>query len=419
MDTIVLGRFIFFTFYHLTPVLLIVVILALLRGKFRSNSRAFALGALLCALGTLKVFGHFTKDTLLPIYLYSDSRYFLFITLVLTISSSAFLAKYNPLQQEDTKPNHRKSAPSSKMNRQTLVVGLILLGFLPSYLVIPSGLALVHIEERYGWMGLPEAVNQIEDQNVIFLADRAREFSWFTGRRSAVLQLSNVYLSYTNASQELLSLAMNFSADHLIVDDYTVAHWGTLGFLLLEPISLGTSVMLGNLEIVEFYESSSIFTAPALTLIAQTESNEAGTYCRVFSFDTASFIKFQSVSILDIGWSTSNLGSITNVSGEVRLTIGNDQNSTNTWRPEGFDFNLMVHSGFLLLDLEEASATVARIEVWNENGIILRYAEDLGNGLYYCPLGEVTIGDIRMVIEGSSGESIIVRSISVWQVENP
>ena len=50
--------------------------------------------------------------------------------------------------------------------------------------------------------------------------------------------------------------------------------------------------------------------------------------------------------------------------------------------------------------------------------MLLRHAESLGSNLYYCPLGEVTIGDIRIVIEGSSGESIIVRSISVWQVEN-
>ena len=139
----------------------------------------------------------------------------------------------------------------------------------------------------------------------------------------------------------------------------------------------------------------------------------------MFGFDTVNFAKLRDVSILDAGWNASNGGSITNASGEVQLTIGNDQNSTNTWRPGGFDFGQMVNSGFLLLDLEEISATVARIEVWDENGIILRHAEGLGNGLYYCPLGEVTIGDIRVIIEGSSGESIIVRSISVWQVENP
>jgi hypothetical protein len=212
---------------------------------------------------------------------------------------------------------------------------------------------------------------------------------------------------------------MNFSADYLIVDDYTIAHWRTLDFLLLEPISLGTSVILDDSEVIKFYNSSNTFSVSALTLNAQTESNEAGTYCRVFSFDTASFTRFRNESMLDVGWNASNGGSITNASGEAQLTIGSDQNSTNTWRPGGFDFGLMVSSGFLLLDLEEVSATVARIEVWNENGIILRHAENLGDGLFYCPLGEITIGDIRIVIEGSSGEFIIVRSISVWQVENP
>ena len=410
--------FLLFLVFHITPALLCLVPAALIRGKNKPTAVAFFATGLLTALGTLKVLSGVSGSLGLQ-YLYSDSRFFLFVTLMCIISLGAYFGKLAIGDDSGHNSTDVKLHITRRQRRSILIFSLIMVGFVPSYLAMPSGLALINIEEQYAWSGLPNAVSQIGDNNTVFLVDRAREFAWFTGRKSAVLELSNMSLPYANTSRELLSLAANFSTDYLVVDCYTLAHWRTLDFLLLEPISIGTSVILGDLEIVELYESSNNISAPALTLIAQTEPNEFGSYCRVFGFDTASFARLREVSILDSGWSTSNGGSITNVSGEVRLTIGNDQNSTNTWRPGGFDFNQMVNSGFLLLDLEGISATVARIEVWDENGIILRHAENLGDGLYYCPLGEVTIGDIRIVIEGSSGESIIVRSISVWQVENP
>jgi hypothetical protein len=412
-----LLSFVSFLFFHITPVLLCLIPLALIRGRNRSTAFAFLATGLLAAGGTLKVLS-IVSGSLGSEYLFSDSRFFLFVILMCIISLGGCFAKLATSIDGGGSLFDAKLHMIRRQWKCILVFSLIIVGFVPSYLAMPSGLAFVNMEERYAWSGLPNIVNQLGDDNTIFLVERAREFSWFTGRESATLKLSNVSLRYTNASQELLSLAAHFSTDYLIVDGYTVARWKTLDFLLRGSISLGTSVILGNSEIVEASNSGNTFSSPALTLIGKTQPNAFDDYSRVFRFDTSVFSRSWNESVLDVGWDASNGGSIVNASGEVRLTIGTGQTFANTWRPDGFDLNLAVNSGFLLFDLEEISATVVRIEVWGDTGTLLRYGESLGSNLYYCPLGEVTIGDIRIVIEGSSGESIIVRSISVWQVEN-
>jgi len=410
-----LLSFVSFLFFHITPALLCLIPLALVRGRNRSTAFAFLATGLLAAGGTLKVLS-VVSGSLGSEYLFSDSRFFLFVVLMCIISLGGCFAKLATSIDGGGSLIDTELHVTRRRWKCILVFSLIMVGFVPSYLAMPSGLALVNMEERYAWSGLPSIVNQLGDDNTVFLVDRAREFSWFTGRKTAVLELSNLSLRYTNASQELLSLAARFSTDYLIVDGYTVAHWKTLDFLLLESISLGTPVILGGSEIVEGNDSGNTF--PALTLIAETQPDEFGDYSRVFRFDTSIFSRSWNVSLLDVGWDASNGGSIVNASGEVLLTIGTGQTFANTWRPDGFDLNLAVNSGFLLFDLEEISATITRIEVWDGDGMLLRHAESLGGNLYYCPLGEVTVGDIRIVIEGSSGESIIIRSISVWQVEN-
>ena len=96
------------------------------------------------------------------------------------------------------------------------------------------------------------------------------------------------------------------------------------------------------------------------------------------------------------------------------MTVGPGATYTNTWRSSGPDLNLEVNGGYLLFDVEDAGARITRIEILDDNGFHFANAEKTTDGLYYCPLGEIAIGDIRIVIEGNAGDFVIIKSISAW-----
>jgi len=413
-----LGRFVFFSIFHLSPILCIIIPVAFLRGEKKCNAILFLLAGIIAGGGALVVLAFMSKETLLPVYLFSDSRFFLFPITMFIISMGAFFEK-RPWRDFNESSVLPRLKPSRRQRRLVLVAGLIILGFAPSYAVIPSGLALVNVEERFGWIGLSSLIEQIGDQDTVFLAERPRELSWLTGRRSATLILSSAGLGSRNVSDEVIALATDFNASFLVMDDYTVIRWGISDFLQRGLISIGTSVALNISAVIDSNGNLSAYPMEVLTLIGQSEENAFGNYARVFEFETKHLVESWNGSVLDIGWEATNEGVITNSSGEAHLIIASGQNHTSTQRANSFDLDVEVSGGFMLCDVEQISATVACIELWDEDGNFIRFAENFGSGLYYCPLGEVTIGDIRIVVEGDSGDSIIVRSISVWQVENP
>ncbi len=407
-------RFVFFLIFHVSPVLFLLIPLALVRGRNRSVAGAFLLAGLFGAAGTLKVFGLFEKETLLPVYLYSDSRFFLFVVLTTVIALGAWFEGYT--SAGIIEPAVEKTTSLwKKCHRRSLVLAIVILvGFAPSYLMIPSGLALIDIEERYGWRELPVIVDLIDSDEAVVLADRAREFSWFTGKKSVVLEFSEVSLPSANASRELISLMTRFGANYLLVDDYTMTHWRTLQFLLQEPLAVGSTLLLDYSQIEHMENVNGTGPVRSLTLVGETDPNADNQYARLFRFESVSYCKAWNDNILSQGWSASDDGVLSNSSGTAVLSIGAGYNSTYIWRSAGFDLGLNVSSGLVICYLEPITAAVTNIEIWNTDGSLTRYCDRLEDGIYFCIFGQITIGDIRIVITGLQGDSVIINSISLW-----
>jgi len=119
--------------------------------------------------------------------------------------------------------------------------------------------------------------------------------------------------------------------------------------------------------------------------------------------------------MVESGWNATNSGSIVNLTGDAQLVIGQGQNSTSTWRLLGYDLGLDIMTGFMLFDIEKVDAEISGVEIWDASGLLVREAEDVGDGLYFCYLGDITVGDIRVRIEGDEGESVVIQSISLWR----
>jgi hypothetical protein len=412
-----LAQFALFIAFHITPVLLCMAILAILKKRNQKPMLSFLIPAALASFGTLKVFSLFQKEVLSSIYLFSDSRFFLFISAMFILSIGAFFntpsfAEFSIKKSSAGFPKHL----TIKQKRTVLVAGLVLIGLAPSYLSMPSGFRLIDIEDRYGWNGLPDILISIGNEETVFLVNRVREFSWFTNRKAAYLGFSEVGLGSYDASGELVSFTSNFGTDYVIIDGYTITKWRTLEYLLLEPIRLESSVMLKLSEVSNLrYDNDT--SCASLTLIAETEPNDFGRLTRVYSFSNKSFVRQLDINLIDIGWNATNQGSIINNLDGTHIIIGDNHNSTSTQRSTGFDLNLALPTGFLLIDIEEVNASVSSIEIWDESGSLLRFAEDAIDELYIVHVSEITVGDIRIRIDGDAGESIIVRSISYWEAQ--
>ncbi len=410
----ILIRFSLFIGFHLSLGLLILLLVALFKREWSQDIGTLFLMSLISMVGTLKIFGHFTKDTLLIDYLYSDSRYFLFSTLMLILASGGLIAKLDfPSFQSIMKQQFR----IDKKQRTSLIVFLLIfIGFLPGYLGFQSGANLIEIEARYGWTMIDEFIVLIGDEESIFLVDRAREFSWFTNRKSVPMALSQVNLDLFDAGTQIMALSHRFNASYLLIDGYTIAHWGVFEYLITNPITIGKTIILDSSKAIEQRFNNITDSIGTLKLVCQSQSNDYGSYSRIYQFSNDSFIHRSNENLLESGWSASNGGSISNSSGEIRLTVGPEAYYTNTWRPLGPDLNLEIDSGYLVFAFEDAGAIIARIEIYDREGSLISYAERVNDELYYSPFGEVEIGDIRIVIEGNPGDSTIIKSIAAWEV---
>jgi hypothetical protein len=277
-----IPMFIFFLVVHLSPGLFILLLLSLIRGSNRGISRGFVIVGLLASLGTLMVLSRIS-GSLDIIYFYSDSRFFLLIILMFTLATAGYFT-YFFREPGESIHEYNNSQKCLRQWRIGAVAALIIFGLVPSYLLMPTGLVLINMEDRYGWKDLPSIINSLGDEDTIFLANRVREFSWYTGRRCAFLEFSDERLPNLNASLEMVGLALNFSAQYLLIDDYTIAKWKTLEFLLYSPIPVGETIGL-NATYIDEIQSYPNITIARLTLVGETEANIYGRMSRVYSLD--------------------------------------------------------------------------------------------------------------------------------------
>ena len=137
----------------------------------------------------------------------------------------------------------------------------------------------------------------------------------------------------------------------------------------------------------------------------------------MLSFKEFNYSQQKEIELFSQGWAASEGGVILNQSGKAMLIIGNDANYTNSWRPNGFDLGLDTDSGFALIEVNNHSASVARISFYDENGIHLGDATPLNDNRYFFILGHVTLGDVRIVIEGEENGYIVVEQFQIWDRE--
>ncbi len=402
----VLGQFSIFLVFHSTVPVLLLALYACRISNSGDWTRSAALATVVAALGTLFVYGGYTKQVLVPRYVYSDSRFFLFITLTLIVMSARYFA-------ERSLPMVRRSPYKREQIIAAGILAVTVVGLAPGYLAYPAGLELVDIQSRYGWNDIVAQASAAAGEDAVIIVDRAREFAWLTGLRTVVLYLSEERLSSLQAGQEISLLAEQFNATHLLLDDYTLAHWGILEYALVDPLAPDEPLILFSDQLSQESAPATV-RATALRVVLESSINEYGRRSRLLEFTTAEFHRTENITFLGDGWSAGNDGTLSNVSGACRLEIGEGQDYTFTVRRPGEPLILNTTSGFGILYVQEVSATVARVEIWDSDGTLLRYAERIDDQRFYIPFGDVSIGDIRVVIEGNPGAYVTIGGFSVW-----
>ena len=412
MSVFVVINFLLFLAVHVSIPLMGMVLASIREVYHAPNAMATLTAAAAIAAGTLGVLSLYAGSLELQ-YIFSDSRFFLFIA-VLTGMTASFVSERFLTPATEWAGKGFPGRHFLKRNRKTLVAGaLIAIGFVPGYLAMPAGFALVNYEQRYAWSGLNDVLLEHGIDNGTFLVDRAREFSWYTGSQSVVLRLTSADLPDANASSEIAILATRFNASHVLIDAYTITHWRTLEYLYSDDISIGTVLPLNVSTMFESGENETE-SVPALRLVASTEEDGGGHYVRIFLFCEESFRITERIDFLSPGWEATGYGSISNHSGVAAFEIASDRTGTTVWRPGGSDLNMTTGSGALLMSFLGTEASVTRVEVWDKDGNLVRYADSLGEGRFACSFGNITIGDIRVIVDGSPGGYVLVTSASIW-----
>ena len=405
----------FLIVWHLTPALIISIFVGFI---FMRNNKAYRTLLVASVAMTIGIVVALSQIESMRIeYLYTSARFLLFVISFVCILSAVFISMIVEREKqttfEDTTPRRRQLIQTKTI---PFIVLIVFASFLPGYLVFESNASFVRPTDQYAWSGLDSWVGSNTESESVFLVDRAREFAWLTNRKSVVMQLSRVNIDPFNASNQLMALSSRFNASFFLMDGYTLAHWGIFEHLLTHPLNIGNKMIIDYSKAIEQRFNNITDSIRTLTLAYQSQTDDFGSYSRIYQFSNNSFIHFQDENLLDVGWAICNGGSISNASGEIHLTIGPDANYTNTWRPNGYDLNLSIDSGYLVFSFEDAGATIARIEIYDDGGGLISFADRVNDDFYYCPFGEVEIGDIRIVIEGNPGDSVIVKLISAWEV---
>jgi hypothetical protein len=411
---IIVARFLLFLAFHLSIPLLALFAVTIMRGENLHLTRSLLLVAVASAFGTLLVIGRFNKEVLLPVYVYSDSRFFLSIILVMIFSLGGVLSRIDFAIKERSVQCSWLPLTIRKKRSAIILLGLIVVGFIPNYLAMPVGLDLIRIEQRYGWSGLSNQVDDLGAASSLFLVDRAREFSWLTQRSSAYLLLSTSDNTTAKGLARITPMVDALGADYLVIDGYTLARWGIMHSLLRASLSIGGAVLLDVSILSEIEDLNVTGQVPAINLVGETNPNRQGDYTRVFEFTQTDFSrtwKFDSLG----GWYAENNGNLVNLSGQVELVIGNEENHTQMRRAATLDLGVGVSGGFLLCHVSENGANLERIEVIDAYGESIGFAEPWTNGLYFLIVGDADVGDIRITCSGEEGQSITIDHLALWQ----
>ncbi|MHA2425363.1 MAG: glycosyltransferase family 39 protein [Candidatus Thorarchaeota archaeon] len=407
------SGFLIFVLFHVTPVILIVVLYGLIRGSNRRYAALLFVLGLITAAGTLKVFGLMGESLQLQ-YIYSDSRFFLLVTLMLLIAAGATFSSSSIIPNQTY---NFASVISKNGKRVKVITLLIMIGFIPGYAAIPFGLSQISISERYGWSDLDLLLADVPNPGSVIIVDRAREFHWSTGYAAVSLVLSEIGLSEVDSAQEILNLSSRYDAQYILFDAYTISHWRTLDYLWLDTIDLD-SLMPFNITQIVRNAPDSIPLLDSLRLIAESPPNSNGYYSRLYQITSAGHWTARNLSLLDDGWIASNGGSILNVTGVPRLVINDGMQNTSTLRQGEYDLNTTVGNGIIRFEFGESNAEVHEIEIYNMDGDLIRTATRFDDNTYYCIVGNSIIGDIRIMIVGESGSYIEIDSIKYWRIDS-
>jgi hypothetical protein len=323
---------------------------------------------------------------------------------------------------DSTKPEYNSAAAdiAGKSLKRTpfriKVMAFMLVCFIPGFVAGVYRVDFVRPDSRYGWQGVAswiETNTGIEDKIVV---DRARELAWLTQRYSVSLESMNASVpTEWEALRAVQQLATQYSASLFLLDHYTVARWNRFSYLLNSNLKPNLAIPTNASQLVDAANKTNVSNINSMCLIAQTQPNSDGYYVRVFNFTFSNYTILWHLFLLGPDWSAGNNGSLLNESGHTRLEIGSGKNSSYTWRPGGFDLGVSVNTGFFLCSVHDEGASVDSILVFDENGTVAQHAEPLGNGLYYCVLGRLVVGDIQIHIKGSEGEGVLIDSIALWE----
>jgi hypothetical protein len=297
------------------------------------------------------------------------------------------------------------------------VVVIILIGFVPSYTGIPSGLGLIDYQERYGWTDLKIVVDANVNRDAIILADRATELAWIVDRKVVALSLSEKDLGYSKAGLDISEFVSSYQITHMLMDSFTYARWNAMSYLIEDPLSIGAIVPLSVVVPSNLYGTITTVALQSMQLVGATEMNSFSGSARIYEFKNSNFTKFWSGNIIG-PWIASHSGNISETEDGVKISISENGNYTNTYIPGAADFNLHIDGGFLLFNVTGGTANMTGITLWDSNRRNMGFAEQIGPGLYYFPVGEVVIGDIWIALEGPPESYVMLESISAWQA-NP
>ncbi|MHA1862958.1 MAG: hypothetical protein ACTSWA_04245, partial [Candidatus Thorarchaeota archaeon] len=140
----IILRFGFFMLFHLTFSITLLLLFSLVKNKDRRSFFLFLSIGFIGALGTFKVFGVFTKDTLTLMYLFSDSRFFLYFTFFFILAASTFFKNFDIHLESLT--HIRRRTLSSETKKSILIILLIVIGFTPSIIGVYSGVSLIDMQ---------------------------------------------------------------------------------------------------------------------------------------------------------------------------------------------------------------------------------------------------------------------------------
>ncbi|TXT54866.1 MAG: membrane protein of unknown function [Candidatus Thorarchaeota archaeon] len=403
--------FVFFFIFHVSLPILIISGIVLWRGRSERNI-SLLLSCLVVALGTLKVFS-VIPGSLQIFYIYSDSRFFILMSTLMVFIACSYLRSIEV--PEISSIELSLHFLSRENNRKILGVCLIsMVGFIPGFLMMPTGYDLIQLEKRYGWAGIEDAIEQIGNEDTKFLVDRAREFAWITHRQTVVLELTKAGLTDAEAEQQILQLVNRFNVEYLVIDRITVARWGVFESLLFDAMEINSSIPLDYAPASQINDNESVMLQ-SVKLVDELRSSSGHIDVRIFQFSNITYAATDVKVITPNQWEAGNNGTLSFIDDYTILTIGQNRNYTFTTVKDDYSLDWHVKTGFVSLRVSEINATITRVSIWDDSENLLGCAFQIDESLWIFDVGNIEIGDIKIVIQGEANCSISIGQISNWQ----